>query len=256
MKNQQFQTSTIAEALLWPSLLIIVLWLFYWAEHLFLFPFHELGVQPGTSKGLVGIVGMPLIHAQNDIRHIVNNSIPVFILSATLIHFYKPIALRVFLILWITTGLLVWAFAATNGHYHIGISGVIYGLASFLFTSGVLRKFLPLQAISLFVVFMYGSMIWGLFPMQERISWEGHLAGFLAGIVLAFVYRKEGTQRPKFQYEIEKEMGIEPPDLEGIYHEQLRQEEELQRWKERMANGHVIVYHYVPDSTKEDGKNQ
>lgn len=241
---------------MWPSLLLLVLWIFYWGQHLFLFHFYELGVQPKTTSGLIGILFMPLVHAQDDIRHIFNNSIPIFILTATLIHFYKPIALRVFFLLWIFTGVLVWAFAPGNGHYHIGISGIIYGLASFLFTSGVLRKFLPLQAISLFVVFVYGSMIWGLLPLEERISWEGHLAGFLTGIFLAILFRKIGTQRPKYQYEIEKEMGIEPPDLEGIYNENLRREEELRLLRERMEKGHFIVYHYVPDQSKQDGKNQ
>jgi hypothetical protein len=126
------------------------------------------------------------------------------------------------------------------------MSGVIYGLASFLFTSGVIRKFLPLQGISLFVAFIYGSMIWGVFPMEQRVSWEGHLMGFLTGIILAFVFRKEGPQRPKFQYEIEKELGIEPPDLEGMYLERLRQAEELEAERKRQENGHFIVYHYVP----------
>lgn len=256
MKNSQFQTSSISEALLWPSLLLMILWLFYWGQHLFLFPFYQLGVQPKTVSGLIGILTMPLVHAQDDIRHIFNNSVPIFILTATLVHFYQSIALRVFVLLWISTGILVWAFAPANGHFHIGISGVIYGLASFLFTSGVLRKFLPLQAISLFVVFVYGSMIWGLFPIEERISWEGHLAGFLSGIFIAFWYRRKGTQRPKYQYEIEKELGIEPPDLEGIYKENLRREKEMEELRQRIEKGHVIIYHYVPEKATEDDKNQ
>jgi hypothetical protein len=144
------------------------------------------------------------------------------------------------------TGFFLWIYAENTGSYHIGMSGVIYGLASFLFTSGVLRRYLPLQAISLFVVFVYGSMVWGLFPMEQRVSWEGHLMGFLSGIFLAFLFRKSGTQRPKFQYEIEQEMGIEPPDLEGIYMEKLRHQQAMEEEQRRLSQGHFIVYDYKP----------
>ncbi len=258
--RQQIPTSTPAEALLYPFLLLIAMWLVYWAEHLFLFPFHELGVLPRSLSGLKGVLFMPLIHSPSEIQHIVNNSIPTFVLLATLIHFYKPIALKVFVSLWIMTGSFLWMYAENTGSYHIGMSGVIYGLASFLFTSGVIRKYLPLQAISLFVVFVYGSMVWGLFPMEQRVSWEGHLMGFLSGILLAFMFRKQGTQRPKFQYEIEKEMGIEPPDLEGMYLERLRLEKEREEELKRREQGHFIVYHYRPsvnpENKPEDEKNQ
>jgi membrane associated rhomboid family serine protease len=249
--RQQIPTSTPAEALIYPFLLLIAMWLFYWAEHLFLFPFRELGVLPRTVTGLKGIIFMPLIHSPTEIQHIINNSIPTFVLLATLIHFYKPIALRVFTLLWLMTGSFLWIYAENTGSYHIGMSGVIYGLASFLFTSGVIRKYLPLQAISLFVVFVYGSMVWGLFPMEQRVSWEGHLMGFLSGIFLAFLFKRQGTQRPKFQYEIEKEMGIEPPDLEGMYLERLRLEKEREEELKRQEQGHVIIYHYRPTISQE-----
>ena len=120
------------------------------------------------------------------------------------------------------------------------MSGVVYALAAFLFTSGALRKYLPLQGISLFVAFVYGSMVWGLFPIEPHVSWEGHLAGALTGVALAFVYRRRGPQAPKYIYEIEKELGIEPPDLEAIYNEKVRvaklQEEERERHSERSCD--------------------
>ena len=195
---------------------------------------------------------MPLIHSSREIEHIVNNSFPTFILTSALFYFYRPIAGKVLFFLWPLTGFFLWAYAENKGVYHIGMSGVIYGLVSFLFTSGVLRKYLPLQAISLFVVFVYGSMVWGIFPMEQRVSWEGHLMGFLSGIALAVIFRKEGAQRPKFQYEIEKEMGIEPPDLEGIYMEKLRIAELEEEERKRVQNGHFIVYHYKPTINPEN----
>lgn len=242
-KNHPFGSSF--EAFFYPTMLLIVLWLVFWADHLFKVDFYKMGVLPRSFEGLKGILFMPFIHSEREIQHIVNNSAPSFFLLAALIYFYRDIAFKVFTVGWLTTGLLLWIYADNHGAYHIGISGLIYMLAGFLFTSGVLRKFLPLQAISLFVVFLYGSMIWGVFPMQQKVSWEGHLMGLVVGVALAIVYRSHGPQRPKFQYEIEKEMGIEPPDLEAIYHENVRLAQEAEEERRRIEQGYTIVYHYV-----------
>jgi membrane associated rhomboid family serine protease len=199
-----------------PGFLVLVLmWMVYWADFLFISDFQRYGLQAQTVLGLRGILLMPWIHAHNDIKHILNNSLPTFLLLTLLFQSYKEIAWRVFIYAWLLTGALLWLIGGTNGAIHIGMSGVIYALAAFLFTSGVLRKYLPLQALSLFIVFLYGSMIWGIFPTQPRVSWQGHLSGLIIGVFLAFIYRKQGPQRPKYQYEIEKELGIEPPDFEG-----------------------------------------
>ena len=181
--------------------------------------------------GLQGIFLMPLVHSTENFNHIINNSIPIFLLTMFLFYFYKEIALRIFAFSWIFTGLGVWLFAVNKGAYHIGMSGVIYSLVAFLFVSGTIRKYRPLQALSLFIAFVYGSMIWGILPVSPRISWEGHFMGLIVGVILAVVYRKQGPQRPKYVYEIEKELGIEPPDLEGMYWEKVRQEEERQKEK-------------------------
>jgi len=219
-----------------PALFVVVImWLVYWSDYLFLYDFHKLGVMPKTSDGLKGIFFMPWIHAHQDFKHILNNSVPTFLLLTLLFYSYREVALKVFMLSWLLTGLMLWIFAKNNGAYHIGMSGVIYALAAFLFTSGVLRKYLPLQALSLFIVFVYGSMIWGIFPTEQHVSWEGHLSGMLVGIYLAFYYRKLGPQRPKYQYEIEKELGIEPPDLEGQYWEQVRLAEEQQKLKQEQG---------------------
>jgi membrane associated rhomboid family serine protease len=226
-----------------PALFVVVImWLVYWSDYLFLYDFHKLGVMPKTSDGLKGIFFMPWIHAHQDFKHILNNSVPTFLLLTLLFYSYKEVALKVFMLSWLLTGLMLWIFAKNNGAYHIGMSGVIYALAAFLFTSGVLRKYLPLQALSLFIVFVYGSMIWGIFPTEQHVSWEGHLSGMLVGIYLAFYYRKLGPQRPKYQYEIEKELGIEPPDLEGQYWEQVRLAEEQQKLKQEQDTTIRINY--------------
>ena len=241
--SKQHPFGSTIETLVYPFLLLIVMWLTFWAEHLFEYDFHKLGVLPRTIEGLRGILFMPLIHSKNEITHIINNSVPIVILLSALIYFYRDIAFRVFLFCWLFTGFLVWVYAQNKGAFHIGMSGIIYALAGFLFTSGVIRKFLPLQAISMFVAFLYGGMIWGIFPMEEKISWEGHLMGLFTGVFLAFIYKKKGPIRPKYQYEIEKELGIEPPDLEGLWNENIRiqQEEEANIRNEEFK----IIYHYI-----------
>ena len=206
---------SLKPAMLPAIFVLIVMWLAYWADFLFTTDFQRYGLEALTTRGLRGIVLMPWIHAHNDVKHILNNSLPTFLLLTLLFYSYRAVAWRVFLFSWVFTGLILWFIGGTNGAIHIGMSGVIYALAGFLFTSGVLRKYLPLQALSLFIVFLYGSMIWGIFPTQPRVSWQGHLSGLIVGIILAINYRKQGPQRPKYQYEIEKELGIEPPDFEG-----------------------------------------
>ena len=223
-----------------PALLVLVsIWLVYWADSLFIYHFYKLGVLPKSIEGLQGILLMPLIHSTENLNHIFNNSIPIFLLTLFLYYFYKEIASKIFVLSWLLTGIGVWLFAANKGAYHIGMSGVIYSLVAFLFTSGTLRKYRPLQALSLFIAFVYGSMIWGILPISPRISWEGHFMGLIVGVVLAIIYRKQGPQRPKYIYEIEKELGIEPPDLEGQYWQRVKEEEERKAKEEEIK----IIYH-------------
>lgn len=247
IQQQTHPFGSAVEAIVYPILLLVVMWLVFWADHLF--PdvhFYKFGVIPKSVDTIGGIILMPLLHSKDEIGHIVNNSVPTAILLGALIYYYREIALRVFVFAWLFTGVGLWVFAENTSSYHIGMSGVVYALASFLFTSGVLRRYLPLQGISLFVAFVYGSMVWGLFPIEPRISWEGHLAGAISGIVLAVIYRKRGPQAPKYIYEIEKELGIDPPDFEGEYNEKLRLAKLEEEERERLANQPVIIYHYVP----------
>ena len=234
---------SLKRAALYGLFILLSMWMVYWADALFSYNFHELGVLPKQLKGLKGILFMPLIHASDDTKHILNNSPAIFFLSTLLFYSYHKIGFKIFVLSWILSGLLLWIFAEDRGVYHIGMSAVIYSLAGFLFMSGIIRRYFPLQALSLLIVFLYGSMVWGLFPTNLRISWEGHLMGLSAGFFLAFYYRSKGPQRPKFQYEIEKELGIDPPDLEGMYNAKIREEEILLAQKESEKQ---IVYDYIP----------
>jgi membrane associated rhomboid family serine protease len=179
-----------------PVIALFVIWMVYFIEIKFGFNFNKYGIYPKTFKGLRGVILSPFIHGSA--RHLFNNSVPLAVMLGCLYYFYNSIANKVLIIGLLLTGLLTWSFARPS--YHIGASGVIYFLVSFIFFSGVFRKYYRLIALSLAVVFLYGGMIWYVFPVEERISWEGHLSGFLVGFIFAFIFRRLGPQPEKFVF--------------------------------------------------------
>lgn len=148
--------------------------------------FAYLGVIPKNPQGLIGIITGPLIHG--DLEHLMNNTVSLFLFGVATFYFYRRIAIKVWLVIYFASGALIWVFAR-GGHAHIGISGVVYGLAFFLFFGGLFRRNRRLAAISLMLTLFYGTMIWGVLPGDPRISWEGHLMGALVGTLLAIFYR-------------------------------------------------------------------
>lgn len=183
-----------------PALFILLLFAVEWIEVTYGTRFVKYGVLPRTFEGLKGVFLSPFIHG--DWKHLTNNALPLFVLTATLGFFYKGIAKEVFLWSWLMSGLWLWAIGRPS--FHIGASGLLYALASFLFFSGFIRKHTKLMAISMFVVFLYGGMVWGIFPMKKHISWEGHLAGALAGLILAYWFKESGPPKQVYQYEIDE----------------------------------------------------
>ena len=132
----------------------------------------------------------------------------MLVLSWMLFYHYRTIATKSLLFIYLFTGIMTWILARDS--YHIGMSGVIYGLTSFLILSGFFRKNMRIAAISLVVIFLYGSTVWGIFPGDPGISWEGHAVGFIGGLTAAVLLRKQGPQPAKLHYEIEEELGVEP----------------------------------------------
>lgn len=183
-----------------PALFILVLFVVEWIDYTYGMHFAKYGVLPRNLEGLKGVLLSPFIHS--DWKHLTNNALPLFVLTATLGFFYKSIAKEVFLWSWLMSGLWLWAIGRPS--FHIGASGLLYALASFLFFSGFIRKHTKLMSISMFVVFLYGGMVWGIFPMKKNISWEGHLAGALAGLILAYWFKDNGPPKQVYQYEIDE----------------------------------------------------
>lgn len=164
-----------------------VIWLTYFLDIYFSLNLWQYGLYPRTAKGLAGIVTMPFLHG--DFGHLINNTLPMIVLVTFLYYFYKVFFLRVFFLIWFISGFWTWVFARPS--YHIGASAVIYGLAAFIFFAGIFIKEKRHIAISMLIVFLYGSIVWGIFPIDIQTSWEGHLTGFISGIILAVFFRKE-----------------------------------------------------------------
>jgi membrane associated rhomboid family serine protease len=181
----QHHQKSILSAILWPVLLVLILWLVYWFEIKFRVNLTSFGVYPRQPKGLIGVLASPFIHS--GIEHLYKNSIPLVVLTAALFYFYKDIAWKSLIYGLLGSGLLTWIIGRPS--YHIGASGVVYFLASFLFFKGVRSKNFRLIALSLIVVFLYGSLVWGTMPGKPGISWEGHLSGFIVGFLLSFILK-------------------------------------------------------------------
>lgn len=183
----------------YPIAFVLAIWLVFWFEIRFGYDFNQYGVAPRTWKGLRGIIFSPFIHG--DMKHLFNNSIPLFVLSMSLFYFYRSISWQLLFFGLLLTGLLTWILGRPS--YHIGASGIIYFLAAFLFFKGVFSRYYRLIALSLIVVFLYGGMLWYVTPVDPEISWEGHLSGLLTGFLFSLIYKRNIARAPKYEWEKE-----------------------------------------------------
>ncbi|MFT6699654.1 MAG: membrane associated rhomboid family serine protease [Porticoccaceae bacterium] len=179
-----------------PIVYVVSIWFIYWIEIQFGLNFNKFGVYPRTIEGFRGVFLTHFIHSNTN--HVFNNSIPLFVLLSSLFYFYKDIAYKVLFFGGFLTGCLTWCIARDS--YHIGASGIVYLLFSFVFFSGMIRKHFRLVALSLVIIFSYGSMIWYVLPIKEGMSWEGHLSGFLIGLILAIIYKNKGIVKEQHQF--------------------------------------------------------
>jgi membrane associated rhomboid family serine protease len=162
----------------------------------------RFGVRPRQLAGLPGILLAPLLHGGP--FHLYANSLPLLVLGTGMLYLYPNSALRVLPAIYLGPGLAVWLFGA--GGVHVGSSGLVYGLASYVFVAGVIRLDRRAIAASLLVSFLYGTMVWGVMPIQPGVSWETHLAGALIGLALAIALRRLDIP-PRKRYSWEGEEG-------------------------------------------------
>lgn len=207
-------TQRFKKALGWPLVLLAIIWLIFILEQATGSEWFIYGLAPRKVHALRGIFTTPFLHGSW--AHLLSNTAPFLVLMAMIIFFYPRVAFSVLLLIYIGTGITMWFFADpeslladfNRSNYHIGASGVVYGMASFLAFTGFFRRNIRAIAISLVIVFYYGGMLWGILPTQEGVSWEGHLLGALVGVFAAYWFRQrieEAEERRKPSYELEED---------------------------------------------------
>ena len=146
----------------------------------------DLGVRPREWSGLVGVFFAPLLHG--GFEHLLGNSPPLLVLGTTMLYLYPQSALRVFPAVYLGPGIAVWLFGRAS--VHLGASGLVYGLVSYILVAGIIRRDRRAIAASLLVCFMYGTLVWGVLPIESGVSWETHLAAAAIGVAMAIMLRR------------------------------------------------------------------
>lgn len=190
----KFDKLTVLPALVFT----LLIWLVYTIEVKYHFNFTNYGVRPDKLSGLRGVFFSPFIHA--DLSHLWSNTIPSLFLMTGLSYFYRTISWKVLLIGALLTGVMTWLIGRPS--YHIGASGIIYMLASFLFFKGIFTRHYRMLALSCIVAFFYGSMVWYVLPIKAGVSWEGHLSGGVVGLLLAVLTKNQLPEKVKYKWEV------------------------------------------------------
>jgi membrane associated rhomboid family serine protease len=217
---KDFEKELFFHSILKSVIIVSILWVVFLINDIFGLHWNDYGLHPRNIAGLFGIFTMPFLHG--DYSHLFSNSVPLLVLLFSIFYFFHRKATLILLMTWFMAGVLTWVIG-TEG-VHVGASGVVYALAFFLITISVLKQETKLMAYSLIIIFLYGSIVWGFFPQlfpDKHISWEGHLAGAITGIILAFFYRKEGPEKKVYFEEEEEEEGTE--------------EEREEEWEEKIV---------------------
>jgi membrane associated rhomboid family serine protease len=244
MKNHHHPFTFSPSTWIIPALMVLSIWVVFYLDISFNLHLNEHGIYPRTLIGMQGILFSPFLHG--DLNHIANNTLPLFILTTALIYFYRDLSLKVLVYGVLLSGFITWVIGRES--YHIGASGLIYVLVSFIFFKGMMTKYYRLMALSFAVVLLYGGMVWYVFPeIDNTISWEGHLGGLIAGFVFATRFKTPNYleeiqyewQKPDFNAEEDafmrqfdengnfvnpprpeelEELSITPPTIQYVYH--------------------------------------
>lgn len=218
--------------------ILFVCWAAFLMDEFLGFHLKRYGLMPRSIEGLRGIFTMHFLHG--DWKHIAHNSLGFFVLNSFLFYFYRSIALRTLAFIVLVGPLILWIIGRPSNH--IGLSLAIYGEFAFLLLSGFIRRDMQMLRVALVVTVYYGSLVWYLFPVDQTISWEGHLGGFIAGIIIAVWLRKKGPQRVPYRFELEPEL----PDDENAYWKIPPPEAPAPEPKAEKHDTTITVkYHYV-----------
>jgi len=199
-----FEKELFTHSILKSIIIVSILWATFLINDSFGLHWNDHGLMPRNINGLFGIFTMPFLHG--DISHLFSNSVPLLVLLFSIFYFFSKKAGLILMMTYFMSGIFTWIIG-TRG-IHVGASSIVYALAFFLVTISILKQEPKLMAYSLIIIFLYGSIVWGFFPQlfpDKHISWEGHLAGAITGIMLAFFYKKEGPVKKVYFEEEEDE---------------------------------------------------
>jgi membrane associated rhomboid family serine protease len=180
---------------------VLLLWLIEAFDRGLHLSLERLGVYPRTAAGLAGVLFAPLIHGSWS--HLLSNSFALLILGTGLRYGYPRAAGPVLVLVYLLSGLGVWCLGRES--YHIGASGLTHGMMFFIFTTGILRRDRLSIALSLIAFFLYGGMVWSIFPQEPGISFETHFFGAASGVLAAFLFRRLDPLPPEKHYDWEDE---------------------------------------------------
>lgn len=168
----------------------------------------RFGVHPRDAAGLAGIVAAPLLHG--DVMHLMANALPLAVVGTAMLYLYPDSSRVVLPAIYFGPGIAVWLFARDS--VHIGASGLVYGLVSYVFVAGLLRRDRRAIAASMLVAFMYGTLVWGVLPIKLGVSWETHLAAAVIGVALALALRgRDVPPRKRYSWEDEADAPDDAP---------------------------------------------
>jgi membrane associated rhomboid family serine protease len=168
----------------------------------------DLGVRPRELSGLLGVIFAPLLHGGPE--HLLANTPPLLVAGTTMLYLYPRSSPSALAAVYFGSGIVVWALGRSS--MHLGASGLVYGLVSYILVAGLLRRDRRAIAASLLVCFMYGALVWGILPIDSAVSWETHLAAAVIGAAMAIKLRRFDIP-PRRRYTWEDEH--EPADGEG-----------------------------------------
>lgn len=209
-----------------PAILIAVIWVVFLLD---LLPSYRYGLIPRSSHGLTGIFTSPFMHG--GLQHIMSNTVPLFVLTSLILFFYKRVAVQSILMIYLLTGFSVWLFARPANH--IGASGVVYGMVSFVFWSGIFRRDLKSIVLALVITVMYSGYFYGILPNQDGVSWESHLFGGIIGIFTAYFLKDMREPEDEDYAPLEEEESTEYLFPKDLFDKTKSQRE----WEEKFGSG-------------------
>lgn len=179
------KSRSLSSIVAFPLVFVAILWIAHFYKITVPAGSGSLGIYPREWFGLKGILTAPLSHG--DFHHLISNSVPLLVTLTMIFWFYRRVAVFSFFMIYILTGVAVWLFGRSV--FHIGASGVVYGLVSFILWTGIFRRNLKSIILSLVIVIMYSGYFYGILPNQPGISWESHLFGAIVGVYVAFLFK-------------------------------------------------------------------